>query len=53
LVPVPDPNAGKNSVLVAMGREGGKKGGKARAKKLSPFERKAIARKAAAARWKK
>jgi hypothetical protein len=31
---------------------GGERGGKARAKKLSPAERKAIAKKAAAARWK-
>jgi hypothetical protein len=35
------------------GRKGGKKGGAARAAKLSPEERSAIARKAAAARWKK
>jgi hypothetical protein len=33
------------------GREGGKKGGKARAKKLSAVERSRIARKAAKARW--
>jgi hypothetical protein len=32
-------------------RKGGLKGGKARAKKLSPAKRKAIAKKAAAARW--
>lgn len=32
-------------------RKGGRKGGKARAKTLSPTKRKAIARKAAAARW--
>jgi hypothetical protein len=32
---------------------GGKMGGKARAKKLSPAERKAIAQKAAAGRWHK
>lgn len=50
---VPDPYQGKNATSVAFGREGGKKGGKARAKKLSPAERKAIAQKAAAARWKK
>ena len=33
------------------GRLGGLKGGKARAEKLSPEERKAIAKKAAEARW--
>ncbi len=33
-------------------RKGGLKGGKARAAKLTPKERKAIARKASAARWK-
>jgi hypothetical protein len=34
-------------------RQGGLKGGKARAKALSPTKRKAIAKKAARARWKK
>jgi hypothetical protein len=34
------------------GRKGGLSGGKARAKALSPRKRKAIAKKAAAARWK-
>jgi len=33
------------------GREGGLKGGKARAEKLTPEERSEIARKAARARW--
>lgn len=33
------------------GRKGGLKGGKARAEKLTPEERSAISRKAAAARW--
>jgi hypothetical protein len=51
-VPIPDPDAGKNRAAVEFGRRGGKKGGKARAKKLSPEERKAIAQKAASARWK-
>ena len=41
-----DPNA------VALGRKGGKKGGKARAAKLSPEKRRAIAKKAASTRWK-
>jgi len=35
------------------GRSGGLKGGKARAKRLSPNERSEIAKKAAAARWDK
>jgi len=35
------------------GRQGGLKGGKARAKRLSPAKRKAIAKKASAARWKR
>ncbi|MBM4275338.1 MAG: hypothetical protein FJ134_12885 [Deltaproteobacteria bacterium] len=43
----------KNPHAVALGRLGGKKGGKARAAKLSPEERKEIARKAARARWEK
>jgi hypothetical protein len=34
-------------------RKGGRKGGKSRAKKLSPASRSAIAKKAAKARWKK
>jgi hypothetical protein len=34
-------------------RKGGLKGGKARAASLSPEKRKAIAKKAAASRWKK
>lgn len=49
---LPNPNEGKNEAAVALGRLGGKKGGKARAAKLSPERRKAIAKKAAAARWK-
>jgi hypothetical protein len=42
----------KNPAAVALGRMGGLKGGKARAEKLSPARKKAIARKAAKARWK-
>ena len=42
---------GKNPAAVALGRLGGKKGGKARAAKLTPERRSEIARKAAAARW--
>ncbi len=40
-------------IMSAMGRRGGLKGGKARAAALSPAKRKAIAKKAAAARWKR
>ena len=43
----------KNPAAVALGRLGGLKGGKARAKKLSPERRKEIAQKAAQARWGK
>jgi hypothetical protein len=50
--PLPDPNEGKNPAAVALGRLGGAKGGKARAESLSPAKRKAIAKKAAKARWR-
>lgn len=43
----------KNPAAVALGRLGGKKGGKARADALTAKERSAIARKAAQARWTK
>lgn len=46
-------NDGKNPAAVALGRLGGLKGGKARAASLSKTKRAEIARKAAAARWKK
>ena len=42
---------GKNPAAVALGRLGGKKGGKARAAKLTKEQRSEIAKKAAAARW--
>jgi hypothetical protein len=51
--PLEDPDAGKNKAAVALGKLGGAKGGKARAAKLSPARRKAIAKKAATARWHK
>jgi hypothetical protein len=51
--PLPDDNAGKNPAAVALGKLGGAKGGAARAAALSPRRRKAIAKKAAAARWAK
>lgn len=41
----------KNPAAVALGHLGGLKGGKARAKRLSPERRKEIAKKAAKARW--
>ena len=43
----------KNPAAVALGRLGASKGGKARAEKLTPEQRKEIARKAAKARWDK
>jgi hypothetical protein len=42
---------GKNPHAVALGRLGGLKGGKARFQKLTPEQRKEIARKAAQIRW--
>jgi len=44
---------GKNLAAVVLGHLGGKKGGKARAKKLTPEQRSEIARRAAQARWQK
>lgn len=41
----------KDPIAVELGRRGGLKGGKARAAKLSASKRKAIAKKAARARW--
>ena len=43
----------KNLAAVVLGRLGGKKGGKARAKKLTPQQRSDIARRAAQVRWQK
>jgi len=43
----------KNPAAVAIGRLGGLKGGRARADKLTPAQKQAIAKKAAAARWGK
>ena len=50
--PLNDPNDGKNPAAVTLGRLGGAKGGRARADALTPAKRKAIAKKAAQARWK-
>lgn len=44
--------SGRNPAAVALGRLGGKKGGRARAKRLSAARRSEIARAAAEARWK-
>jgi len=43
----------KNPHAVALGRKGGKKGGPARAAKLTPQQRSEAARKAVMARWAK
>jgi len=51
-LPKEEPDSGKNPAAVALGRLGGLKGGPARAKKLSPVRRRAIAKKAARSRWK-
>lgn len=50
---VPLGSDGKNPNAVALGRLGGKKGGKARAASLTAAQRSEIARKAADARWSK
>ncbi len=49
----PEPGRKKNPAAVALGRLGGLKGGKARAKKLSSKRRSEIARKAAQSRWRR
>ena len=48
---IPPDLEGKNPAAVALGRMGGLKGGKARAKALSAKRRSDIAKKAAAKRW--
>ena len=50
--PEPTPEE-RHAAAVALGRLGGKKGGRARAEKLTAEQRKAIAQKAAQARWGK
>ncbi len=47
-----DPSDGKNPAAVALGRLGGKKGGPARAMRLTAAQRSAIAKRAAQARWR-
>ena len=46
-----EPDKEKNRAAVALGRLGGLKGGKARAEGMTAKQRKAAAKKAAAARW--
>jgi hypothetical protein len=50
-LPAPEPDK-RNPHAVALGSMGGKKGGKARAKSLSPRKRSQIAKLAAQKRWK-
>lgn len=50
--PAPE-EQGKDPAAVKRGQLGGAKGGKARAAKMSPAERKAAASKAVKARWKR
>jgi hypothetical protein len=47
----PDMDAGKDAGMVALGRKGGLKGGKARAATLTPAQRSESAKRAARARW--
>lgn len=49
----PEEPTNKNPHAVALGKLGGKKGGKARAEKLTKEQRTEIAKKAAKARWTK
>lgn len=51
--PKTEPPPAKNQAAVELGRLGGKKGGAARAAKLTPARKSAIAKKAAAKRWGK
>ena len=51
--PNDSPKPGTEPEEIAWRRKGGRKGGKARAKALSPGKRSAIAKKAAAARWRR
>jgi len=51
--PLQFPARKKNPAAVALGKLGGRKGGRARAAKLSPERRTAIAERAAQARWAK
>jgi hypothetical protein len=50
---IKEADEGKNPAAVALGRLGGKKGGEARARMLTPERRREIARLAAQVRWGK
>ena len=47
----PMPDEGKDPAAVELGRKGGLKGGKARAERMTPEQRREAARRAARARW--
>lgn len=51
--PKPEPRSPESEAAAILGRKGGLKGGKARAKILSKSRRIEIAKQAAQARWKK
>ncbi len=53
LIELSEGTGGKNPLAVVLGRRGGLKGGKARAKRLTASERSESARRAANARWEK
>jgi hypothetical protein len=50
-IETPPEEDGKNPGMVALGRKGGLKGGKARAEALTPEQRSEYAKRAARARW--
>jgi hypothetical protein len=52
-LPPAEPEDPIRAAAALIGRQGGLKGGKARAEKMTPEERSASAKKAAEARWKK
>ncbi len=52
-IPITKGKKPKNPAAVALGRLGGKKGGRARAEKLDPARRREIASDAARKRWHK
>jgi hypothetical protein len=47
------PRPEKDPAAVSLGRRGGLKGGRARAESMTPEQRSEVAKKGAAARWKK
>jgi hypothetical protein len=53
VVAFPAPTKIKNPAAVALGKLGGSKGGRIRAERLSPEQRREIAQHAARARWAK